>query len=159
MKLALTLRYLASGESYPSLVAGFRVSETMVTYIFPEVCNALITEYQDEQLKCHENVEEWKEIARGFVKRWNFPHAWQALDGKNIRIRNPARAGSLYYKYKGFFSIVLLALVDAGYRFIWVEVGANAQIFNSCELKEAILDGSIHFPAPEPIEEGDQDVI
>jgi hypothetical protein len=26
MKLALTLRYLASGESYPSLVAGFRIS-------------------------------------------------------------------------------------------------------------------------------------
>jgi hypothetical protein len=35
MKLALTLRYLASGESYPSLVAGFRVSKTMVTYIVP----------------------------------------------------------------------------------------------------------------------------
>jgi hypothetical protein len=163
MKLALTLRYLASGESYPSLVAGFRVSKTMVTYIVPEVCNALIAEYQDEHMKCPENAEEWKEIARGFEKRWNFPHALGALDGKHIRIRNPARAGSLYYNYKGFFSIILMALVDADYRFIWVEVGANgassdAQIFNSCELKEAILDGSIDFPAPEPIVEGDQDV-
>jgi hypothetical protein len=75
---------------------------------------------------------------------------------KHIRIRNPTRAGSLYYNYKGFFSIILMALVDSDYRFIWVKVGANgdfsdAQIFNSCELKEVILDGSIDFPAPEPI--------
>jgi hypothetical protein len=132
MKLAFTLRYLASGESYPSLVAGFRVSETMDTYIVPEVCNALIAEYQDEQLKCHENAEEWKETARGFEKRWNFPHAWQALDGINIRIGNPARAGSLYYNYKGFFSIVLLALVYADYRFM--RLGANAQIYRMCYL-------------------------
>jgi hypothetical protein len=54
-----------------------------------------------------------------------------------------------------------MAMVDAEFCFIWVEVGANgassdAQIFNSCELKEAILDCSIDFPAPEPIVEGDQ---
>jgi hypothetical protein len=127
------------------------------------VCNALISEYPDQQMKCPENAEEWKEIARGFEKRWNFPHALGALDGKHIRIRNPARASSLYYNYKGFFSIILMALVDADYRFIWVEVGANgassdAQIFNSCELKEAILDDSIDFPAPEHIVEGDQNL-
>jgi hypothetical protein len=56
-----------------------------------------------------------------------------------------------------------MALEDADFRFIWVEVGANgassdAQIFNSCELKEAILDGSIDFSAPEPIVERHQDV-
>jgi hypothetical protein len=62
-----------------------------------------------------------------------------------------------------FRAIIFTALVDADYSFIWVEVGANgassdAQIFNSWELKEAILDGTIDFPAPEPIVEGDQDI-
>jgi hypothetical protein len=76
------------------------------------------------------------------LKRRNFPHALEALDGKHIRIRNPDRADSLYYNYKEYFSIGLMALVDADYRFIWAEVGTNetsfdAQIFNSCELKEA----------------------
>jgi hypothetical protein len=42
LKLELTLRYLASGESYPSIVAGLRVSKAIVTYIVPEVCNAFI---------------------------------------------------------------------------------------------------------------------
>jgi hypothetical protein len=66
-------------------------------------------------MKFPENAEEWKEIARDFKKKWNFPHALGALDGKHIRIRNPARAGSLYYNCKRYFSIVLMVLVDADY--------------------------------------------
>jgi hypothetical protein len=63
--------------------------------------------------------------------------------------------------YKAYFSIVLMALVYAD--FIRVEVGASGassdvQIFNSCELKESILDASIDFPAPNSIVEGKQDV-
>jgi hypothetical protein len=56
-----------------------------------------------------------------------------------------------------------MALVDAEYRFLWVDVGSNgaasdAQIFNSCDLRDSILDESINFPPPEPIVEGYQDV-
>jgi hypothetical protein len=99
-------------------------------------------------MKCPENAEEWRESARGFS------HALGDLDGAHVRIRNPSHAASLYCYYKGYFSIVL-ALVDADYRFIWIEVGANgaysdAENFNSCELKQVIFDGSIDFPAPKP---------
>jgi hypothetical protein len=81
-----------------------------------------------------------KEDCQRLEKRSNFPHAMGALDGKHIRIWNQACAGSLYNNYyKGYFSIVLMALVDADYRFIWVE--------------ETILDVTIDFPAPEPMNE------
>jgi hypothetical protein len=62
MKLALTLRYLASGESYPSLVTGFRVSKTMVTCTVPEVCNALIAVYQDKHMKCPEMLKNGRRL-------------------------------------------------------------------------------------------------
>ena len=50
-----------------------------------------------------------------------------------------------------------MALVDAEYRFRWVDIGAegscsDAQIFNLGELREKIEDGSIGFPEAEPIE-------
>jgi hypothetical protein len=54
-------------------------------------------------------------------------------------------------------------LVDAKYRFLWVDVDSNeaasdAQIFNNCDLKESIMDGSINFQPQERIVEGDQDL-
>ncbi len=49
-----------------------------------------------------------------------------------------------------------MALVDADYKFIWIDVGANgsasdAQIFNSSELRECIESGDIGLPADVPL--------
>ena len=53
------------------------------------------------------------------------------------------------------FSIVLLALVDANYRFLAVDVGSygkegDAGIFNKSNLGKSIHNGIIKFPDPMP---------
>ena len=80
-----------------------------------------------------------------------------------MALKKPKNSGAMYHNYKGLFSIVMLALVDGLYKFIWVDVGkpgscSDAQIFNTCHLKRKIDDGSLGFPDPAPITQGGRDV-
>ena len=45
-RLTLTLRYLATGESYRSLSFQFRISRRTILYLIQEVCRATIKIYQ-----------------------------------------------------------------------------------------------------------------
>lgn len=42
LRLAVTLRYLATGNSYTSLSYTFKISKQLISKIVPEVCGALI---------------------------------------------------------------------------------------------------------------------
>ncbi|KAJ4426931.1 hypothetical protein ANN_26730 [Periplaneta americana] len=46
-RIALTLRYLATGDSYTSLMYLFKMSKQLITRIVPEECTAIIEELED----------------------------------------------------------------------------------------------------------------
>ena len=90
------------------------------------------------------------------MERWQFPHTVGAIDGKHIRIRNPPHGGSEFYNYTHFFSIILMALVDADYKFLWTHIGTSgsnndAGIFMRSELRECLREGTLNLPDPEPL--------
>ena len=63
---------------------------------------------------------------------------------------------SEYFNYMGYFSLVLLALVDADYKFLSVSKGASepsfdAQIFNRSKLKRIIENRTLELPSSEPL--------
>ena len=77
-----------------------------------------------------------------------------ALDGKHIVIQAPARSGSLYHNYKGTFSLNLMALVDANYKFMYIDIGeygsnADGAVFKNSEFGKAFMEGDLDIPEPE----------
>jgi hypothetical protein len=82
---------------------------------------------------------------------WNHPNCIGAVDGKHIVMNQPSQSGSHFHNYKGTFSIVLMAVADAEYKFIFVDVGTNGGIvdggvWNKCALKNAIECGILTIP-------------
>ena len=90
-----------------------------------------------------------------FQTKVNVAHAVGALDGKHITMKKPKRSGSEYCELQGHlftgaaspgrcrlqiplgrypvnitnvYKLVLLALVDADYRFLWVDIASSLPI-------------------------------
>lgn len=100
--------------------------------------------------------KEWLAIAEDFNKKWNFPNCIGALDGKHVNIRAPKNLGSLYFNYKLSHSIVLMALVDANYKFIHINVGsrgrnADGGTFNNTLLAKSIELNTAGIPKDKPL--------
>ena len=81
----------------------------------------------------------------------NFPNCLGAIDGKHIRIIKPTASGSLYYNYKNFYSMVLLAACGAQYNFTYVDIGSfgkesNTRIFKNSTLYKSLIDEKLKIP-------------
>lgn len=100
-----------------------------------------------------ESQQSWLQLEKGFK---NFPRCLGAIDGKHIVMQSPVHSGSEYYNYKKSFSIVLLALVDSNYNFIFAEIGSQGRIsdggvFRNSQLWRRICSDNLSFPTPRPL--------
>ncbi|XP_066590802.1 uncharacterized protein [Prorops nasuta] len=157
LRLLITLRYIATGDLYFTIAIAFRVGESTVRSIVKEVCDVLIKVLQPIYLSLP-TKNEWRNNAKGYWARWNMPNCLGSIDGKHIRLRCPPNSGSLYFNYKKYYSIVLLAIADHLYRFVLVDIGAyggnsDGGIFSDSNIginlsnnKLNIPDGDINLP-------------
>ncbi|KAK3724687.1 hypothetical protein RRG08_041168 [Elysia crispata] len=149
-RLIITLRYLASGENHMSLSFHFRAGVSTVRGIIKETCQVLWTVLQSEVMPMPDK-QQWLNIAADFGTRFDFPHCLGATDGKHIRIKKPNNSGSKFYNYKGFFSIVLLAVTDASGKFVIVDVGScggnsDDGFFSRSAFGKRLLENKLHLP-------------
>ncbi|KAK9674658.1 DDE superfamily endonuclease [Popillia japonica] len=151
----ITLRYLAAGSSFTDLHYQFKCGISTISQLVHDTCNILWHKLQSICMP-PTSQQEWLDIAEGFKKHANFPNCLGAIDGKHIRMMKPEQSGSLYFNYKHYFSMVLLAVCDSEYYFRFIDVGsygksADSQVFKNSELFRRIQENILNIPRAQPI--------
>uniref|UniRef100_A0A1I8M9Y5 DDE Tnp4 domain-containing protein n=1 Tax=Musca domestica TaxID=7370 RepID=A0A1I8M9Y5_MUSDO len=155
-RLMVTLRYLATGESFRSLQFIFRIPHNTISTIIPEVCDAIYKVLQPDYLKTPSTETEWLAVSEKFYEKWNFPNCIGSIDGKHVVMTAPSHSGSIYINYKGTHSIVLMAIADASYKFLYIDVGSYGRIsdggvFRKTSFNKGLVNEKLNLPPPEPL--------
>ncbi|KAK3924026.1 LOW QUALITY PROTEIN: Protein ALP1-like [Frankliniella fusca] len=125
----LEYRYLAQGESIQSLHDAFRVGKSTAHQVIGDTCRALWEKLQPIYLPELTRAN-FENVAARFFNRCQFPNCVQSMACTQIKAP-PISAGRPFYDCMGFFSTVLLAIVDADYKFlIFVRRSCVAQLSN-----------------------------
>lgn len=129
----------------------FRMGESTIRKIVYSTCEAIWSQLLPTEMP-QPSEETWKEVEKQFWQRWNFPNLIGAIDGKHIVIQAPPNTGSLYFSYKKSFSVVLLALISANYKFIAIDVGSygknsDGAIFSSSTLGRLLRTKQLQIPS------------
>ncbi|XP_048705918.2 tetratricopeptide repeat protein 33 isoform X1 [Caretta caretta] len=144
-RVAIALWKLATPDSYWSVGNQFGVGKSTVGAAVIQVANA-ITKLLLLRVVTLRNVQV---IVDGFGAV-GFPNCGGAIDGTHITILGPDHLGSQYVNRKGYFSMVLQALVDHKGLFTDINVGwpgkvHDTHIFRNSGLFEQLQEGT-YFP-------------
>lgn len=125
---------------------GFSTVAAIVNKTCEAICNKMQNLCMPEPTK-----EIWKKSAELFETKWKFPNCIGSIDGKHVTIKCPNKSGSNYYCYLKKFSIVLMAIAGADYKFVCVDIGgygknSDSGIFEASNMGRRFEDGIMNIP-------------
>ncbi|XP_040287571.1 protein ALP1-like [Bufo bufo] len=151
-RLMLTIRFLATRECLSSLHYQYRMGISTISIIVCDTCHALSVVLREDYIP-HQTTEQ---IADKFLETCQFPNCVGAVDGKHIRIVKPSGSGSELFNYKKYFSIILMAIADADFRFVAVDIGAFGRTnylmaFKNSAMVRLPYSKDFGLPPPRPL--------
>jgi hypothetical protein len=140
-----------------SLAIQNRISPASVSVILRETIHAICDTMKDEFLP-QPTQETWQKNEERFKAMWNCPNVCGSIDGKHVRVKSPPGSGTLFHNYKGFFSVVLLAISNADFQFTAVDIGAygsesDGGILARSPIGQRLEEGQFEFPQPKKLSE------
>ncbi|KAJ8915346.1 hypothetical protein NQ315_008233 [Exocentrus adspersus] len=85
-RLAVTLRYLTTGDSFKTIGHSFRMGFRTVSAVVLEVCTALWNRMQPLFMP-EPTTDMWEKSINDFYERWQFPKCLGSIDGKHCYVR------------------------------------------------------------------------
>ena len=75
--------------------------------------------------------ERLRKVIDEFESLWGFPEVAGAIDGTHVPIIKPKESLPDYYNRKGFYSVLMQAVVDSCGRFINVNIGWPGKVHDA----------------------------
>lgn len=141
---------MATGSSFNAISFEFLIGATTARKVVRTTCDEIWKVLKPMYMP-EKSTEDWITIADQFFQRTNFPNVIGAVDGKHIRIVKPHDSGSSFFNYKKYFSIVLMAWVDAEYKFVCVDIGSygsssDSSIFKQSNMGRRLEQNNFNIP-------------
>ena len=121
----------------------YRVSDSTISEFVPIVCDVISKVFINEFTRFPSTESDWLKIATEFEELWPFFNCVRALDGKHIALFHPFSGGSNYCNYKDFHSIVLMALVDVNYKFLYVDIDCQGRLSDGAVYRNSSFHKSL----------------
>ncbi|CAN8026648.1 unnamed protein product [Ixodes persulcatus] len=144
-RVGASLYKLCSTAEDRTIAHLFGLGRSTINELYKEFCQVIVSALEPEWVKMI-SAAELAEHVREFEATLDFPQAIGALDGCHFPVSPPQADATDYRNYKGWYSIILLALVDHRYRFRYVNVGAPGRCHDAHVFRRSALAGILEGP-------------
>ena len=124
LRLAIFLYGCGRGDYLYSIAEMTELGVSTICCIVSKVANAVVETLWESEVTTYmpkSEIDFYQKISE-MEQMWQFPCCWGAIDGCHVPIKCPpggAKSCKEYHNFKNFYSIVLMAMVDSKYRFMW----------------------------------------
>ena len=139
-RLAVTLRWLAVGGTYASIGDAFGIDKSTVYKCIHLVIDVMFNHRGIRQLiRFPKTLQEVTEVIHDFEHLSGLPQCAGAIDGSQIPINKPSEDdGDVFWCYKhNAPAILLLGIVDATGRFLYVDIGRPGSVGDAGALERS----------------------
>ena len=151
VRLAACINRLARGDYLHTVSELFGLGRATVCQIVTDVSLVIVNRLWHQFISFPTSDSKAKTCMTDFEELWQFPCCIGAVDGCNLSIKCPAggqESAKEYHNFKNFYSIVLMAVVDAKQRFTWAasDFPGNSHdsiIFQATKLYDKIVNGEL----------------
>ena len=158
-RVTITLWILATPVEYRTVAHLFGVARCTVCVVVHETCEAIVSRLLPVYIS-FPTGEQLDEVVKGFKEKWDFPQCAGSIDGSHISVTPPSMNHTDYYNRKGFYSMIVQAVVDHNYLLRNICVGwpgsvhdarvfANSLLYHKVINRQLLQGSSLRFGSHE----------